>query len=203
MVMRAFNHFNRMPKAHAIAQLNASQARLRRMDLTVMAPEQTMFDPYMAAGRESPIEVVRDQDRLEMMHMAEPGKLMYAVGRMLSIGRWPYKTEAASSMWHAYARRVFDAAVEAANPEACAVVALSALAEFAVRNERQRARAAASNKRALKRSPEARSESAKKAAVTRKKNMVERKTAHAALSGTDSAMDAVLASVDALMTEGT
>ena len=195
MVMRIFN---RMPKAHAIAQLNASQARLRRMDLTVMTPAQTLFDPYVAAGRESLTEVVRDQDRLEMMHMAEPGKLMYAVGRMLSIGRWPYKTEAASSMWHEYARRVFDAAVAAKNPEACAMVALRALAEFAVRNERQRARAATRNERALKRSPEARSESAKKAAVTRARNNVERVMVREAITGADAALDAVFQAAEML-----
>jgi hypothetical protein len=192
------NRFNLMPKAQARAQLEASQSRLRRMNLTVIAPEQSLFDPYAAAKREKLIDVLRDQDRLEMMHMSEPGKLVYAVGRMLSIGRWPYTKEAAKEMWEAYARRVFDAAVEAGNPEACGVALLRVMAEFAVRSERQRARAAARMERAQKLTPEARSESAKKAAVTRSKNKVERTMVRDAITGADAAIEAVFQTADTL-----
>jgi hypothetical protein len=161
------------------------------MNLTNIAPEQSLFDPYVAAKREKLIEVLRDQDRLEMSHMAEPGKLIYAVGRMLSIGRWPYTKETAKEMWEAYAQRVFNAAVEAGNAEACAVALLCAMAKFAVQCERQRARVAARIEREQKRSPEARSDAAKKAVVTRNRNKAERTMVRDAITGADAAIEAV------------
>lgn len=180
--MRNANSFHFIPTAQARAQLEASQARLRRMDLAVMEPEETVFDPYLMARRQTPIEAVRDQDRLEMMYMAEPGKLRYVVARMLSIGRSPYTKEATFSLWLAYARRLFDAAVMAGNPEAGAIVALCAMADFAAQCELKRARI----------------NGMKKAAITRARNKAERTTVRDAITDTDAAIEAVFQTADTL-----
>jgi hypothetical protein len=171
-------------------QREMSDARIRRMDLANMpAPEQCLFEAYVASDKDAH-GALRDQDRLEVLYEREPGKFRYAINLMLMVGRYGYKRQNTYIMWRQYARRVFDAAVDAGNPETCVIVAFEALAEFAVQCEKRRKRM----ERAQARTPELRKLSAQKAANTRKHN----KEVRSKFVDTDEAMKAVFATAAAL-----
>lgn len=174
-----------------------SEKNIHAMDLTCFPPpERFPFDAY-AAGQILESEAFKLQGQLETMAFVHPGRYRYALQQMIKQPRYLYRNYGTELLWTSYARRVFDAAIEQNNGEACAIVMLTSLARFAERVEKRRRR----SEQILRRTPEARSASAKKAAITRKTNMVERKEAKTVLAGADSAMGAVFASIDALMTD--
>lgn len=182
-------------------QEEASEARLRKMNLADMALAQVAFDPYVAAKR-THLQALYDQDRLEMLYMAEPGKLRYVIGLMLGTSQLAYTRDNTMILWHGYACRVFKAAVEAGNPEACAIVSLWTLAEFAKKSEKRRRRADVARKRAEAMPPDRRKETARKAAETRKRNQIERPAARAAIAAADTAMDEVFSVAAQLVQDG-
>lgn len=179
-----------------------SDERLRRMDLASMpVPEQCMFDAYTASEADAH-EALRDQDKLEMLYAAEPGKLRYAIHSMLRMTSYSFKRKNTYILWQGYARRVFDAAVEAGNPEACAIVSLCVLAEFVKQCEKRQKRMDAARKRAEAMPPERRKQAAQKAVETRKRNRIERPAARAAIAATDTAMDEVFSLAAQLVQDG-
>lgn len=162
------------------------------MDLANMPPpERFAFDAY-AAVCFTETEIQKTQLQLEAIAF-EPnglGKYRYAIKCILAEKRYSFRSRKSEYAWHGYAHRVFLAAVEAGNSEACAIVGLCALAELHKRCEKRRARIA----RAQARPPELRKAAAQKAQITRKRNKELRDT----FAETDDVLRDVFATAEAM-----
>lgn len=171
---------------HCVAQKDASTIRLRRMDLAHMGPpEECAFDTENALDRDD-IGAARDQDTLEMLYVHEPAKLRYVVGLMLRMSKYSFKRQSTYVNWHRYAARVYNEVRASGHPEVLTLDMFASIAVFARQCERRRRRAESADK-----NREARKHTAKKAAVTRARNRVERPIAKAAFAETDAAFEDV------------
>lgn len=171
-----------------------SDKNIRWLDLANMPPpERFAFDAY-AAAQKTGVEITRAQLQLEEAAFANLGRYRYALKEIVELRRYAHKTNRGESDWRSYARRVFDAAVAAGNPEACAIAALSGCAKWVEVIEKKRRRSEAAQKRA----PEIRKQAAKKAAIMRARNKIERPAARAAIRSADQAFADVFSTADKL-----
>lgn len=180
------------PLVKRFTRRDESDRNIRWLDLANMpTPERFAFDAY-AAGHGTESEIQRMQIQLELLAFSPGGlgKYRYALKSILEQPRYSFETRKAEYAWYSYARRVFNAAVEAGNPEACAIVMLCSLAEFAKQCEKRRARI----ERAQARSPELRKAAAQKAVITRRRNSEMR----VKFAETDKAIEDVFAAAEAM-----
>lgn len=164
-------------------------------------PEPFAFDAEKAVGCPN-AAVHRMRQQLEDLCKLHPGRLRYAIGCILAQPDWMFSSVHVQAFWAGFAYDIFNGAIAAGHPDACAIAGIKELARWHAATEKRRKKAERLEKNlATFRSPEraeARRAAARKASATRTRKKTELTRANTALSEADDVFASVVAMTQAL-----